>query len=298
MKTKMLGTLITLLVSSCLTFAQDYAFKVLVNKGKNEVKSGNAWEPLKVGSSLKSVDELKVAENSYLGLIHVTGKPLELKDAGKYKVIDLSARVGSGASVLNKYADFIISNNTQKKNNLTATGAVHRGLDMIKVFLPPSSSYVFNDSVSIEWDKVKAPPYTVVFSSIFGDELHKIETSQNSVTINLNAGPFSRENDITVVVFSKKDKKESDPYTLRKFSKPDKERIKGLYREIESLTVAPTALNKLIQAGFYEQNKLLADAATAYQKAIKLEPNVMAYQENYEDFLLRNALKLPKEIKK
>src|SRR6185503_19175493 len=62
--------------------AQDYAFKVLANKGANEYKSGDSWQSIKTGASLKAGDELKVSENSYIGLVHATGKPLELKQAG------------------------------------------------------------------------------------------------------------------------------------------------------------------------------------------------------------------------
>jgi hypothetical protein len=293
MKTKALSVLIALLVSS-LAFGQDYTFKVLVNKGKNEVKSGSTnWVPLKVGTSLKSVDELKVSENSYVGLIHVTGKPLELKDAKTYKVIDLSARVGTGTSVLNKYTDFILSNN-QKKTNLNATGAVHRGPDKIAVYLPVNSSYIYSDTVSIEWekDKGKNPPYEVTFTNLFGDELLKVETSENNVTVNLAGENFARENDITVKVFSKKDRKESDAYTLRKFSKADKEKVKATYNETEAFTRAKTPLNRYYRAAFFEQNKLLADAATAFQQAVKMEP---LYKEDYENFLVRTGLKiLPK----
>jgi len=292
MKTKTSSiTLVLVLLISSLS-AQDYAFKVLVNKGKNEVKSGANWEPIKVGTSLKSPDELKVAENAYVGLIHVSGKPMELKSAGKYKVIDLSAKVGSGASVLNKYTDFILSSNTQKRNNLAATGAVHRGLGNIKVYLPQASSYVYGDTVTIEWEKDKtiSAPYIVTFNDIFGEELSKIETAENSVTINLQDNAFSQQSDITVKVSSKKDKKDSDQHTLRKFSRNDKEKISASYNEVAAQTAAKTAFNRFIRAGFFEQNKLLADALTAFQQAVKLEP---AYKEDYEDFLLRNGLKVP-----
>src|SRR5262245_31834962 len=109
--------------------AQDYAFKVLANKGANEYKSGESWQAVKTGASLKPGDELKVSENAYLGLVHVSGKPLELKQAGKYEVTKLAASVNAGTSVLAKYTDFILSSNSAeaKKNRLSATGAVHRG---------------------------------------------------------------------------------------------------------------------------------------------------------------------------
>jgi hypothetical protein len=288
-------TLVTIILAGCatVTFGQDYAFKVLVNKGKNEVKSGANWEPVKVGSSLRSIDEIKVSDNAYIGLIHVSGKPLEVKSAGKYKVAELAAKIGGGASVLNKYTEFILSTNTQKKNNLNATGAVHRGAGNIAVYLRANElSYFNNDSVSIQWAKDKAgPPYVVTFTSLFGDELYKTETTTNVVTVNLNTGDFVKENDIQVQVYSKKDKKESEVYSLRRLARAEKEKIRTAFSEIAGQTAAPTALNNLVQAGFYEQNKLLVDAATAYLKAIKLEPGVQAYQDAYEDFLLRNGLK-------
>lgn len=285
---------VALLACACVTFAQDYAFKVLVNKGKNEVKTGANWEPVKVGASLKSLDELKVSENAYVGLIHATGKPYEVKSAGKYKVADLSAKVKAvtSTSVLNKYTDFILSANTQKKNNLSATGAVHRGFGNIKVFLPASSSYVYSDTVMIEWEKDKtiSAPYIVTIHNVFGEELMKKETSENSITINLQDKAFTQDNDIIVQVSSKKDKKDSDAHTLRKFSRNDREKISALYKDIAAQTSAQTGINRFLRAGFFEQNKLLADAATAFQQAIKLEP---AFKEEYENFLLRNGLRLP-----
>ncbi len=281
------------LIFSASLYAQDYAFKVLVNKGRNEIKSGTTWQPIKVGASLRSPDELRVSENAYIGLIHVSGKPLELKSAGKYKVADLSAKIGNNKSVLNKYTDFILSTNTQKQNNLHATGAVHRGAGKVTVYLPPSSSYVYGDTIMIEWEKEKdvRPPYEITFTSLFGDELYKMETSENSITVDLSNPAFSRENDISVKIFSKEDRKESELYTLRKFSSNDRQRMKASFNELAKETTAETAINYLFKAAFFEQNKLIADAVTAYKKAIALEPEVQSYKEAYRDFLLCNGLK-------
>jgi hypothetical protein len=248
---------------------------------------------VKVGASLKSLDELKVSENSYVGLIHATGKPLEVKSAGKYKVADLSAKVGGGASVLNKYTDFILSSATTKKNQLSATGAVTRGLDRVRIFLPPSSSNVYGDTVRVEWEKDKtiSAPYIVTVSTLFGEELLTVETSANSIPIYLNDKTFAKENDIMIKVSSKKDKKDSQEHTLRKFPKAEKEKITAVYKDVAAQTASKTALNSLVKAAFFEQHKLLADASTAYQQAIQLEPGVPMYQEAYDAFLLRNALK-------
>jgi hypothetical protein len=297
MKNKKLLLTATLLVTAMLAFGQqEYAFKVLVNKGKNEVKSGDSWQPVKTGSSLKSGDELRITENSYIGLIHVTGKPLEVKQAGKYMVADLAGKIKEGASVLNKYTDFILSANTQKKNTLSATGAVHRGPENIKINLPKAeAAIVYNNIVIFNWEIDKAPaPYIVSFNSMFGDELKKIETNDNSVSIDLNDVSFANEDNIIVKVTSKADaNKQSDEYTLKKLSKADKERIKNSLNEFKAVVAEPTAINKLVLAGFYESNNLFIDAITAYQEAIKLAPDVSEYKLQYNDFLLRNAIKEP-----
>jgi hypothetical protein len=297
MKTRMLICLLgVLLAFGAKAQESSYAFRVLINKGKNEVKSGGNWAPVKVGTSIGSGDEIKVNENSYMGLVHKTGKSIELKEARTYSAADLSAKIGQGTSVLNKYTDFILSNNTQKKNNLVATGAVHRGPGKIKILLPTASPVVFNSKLIINWEKtddVKGP-FIVKFNSMFGDELKKEEVNGYSLAVDLTDPSFEAEDNFLVQVISKAEpNKQSDSYTIKKLSKADKERIKVSLKDVQSATTEQTAINKLILAAFYEQNSLLIDASTAYQEAIKLAPDVTQIQDDYNDFMLRNAIKDP-----
>ncbi len=286
---------------SAVTFVQgqDYAFKVLANKGANEVKTGDTWQALKTGASLKSGDELKVSENSYVGLVHASGRPIELKQAGTVKVADLAAKMTSGSSVLNKYTDFILSSNSAeaKKNRLSATGAVHRGLEDIKVFLPENQySEIFNSTAIISWEASKSGgPYIVTLKNMFDDELNKIETPESRVQIDLNDPKLSSESAILVEVKSKSDtKSKSEQHLIKKLSPGKYESVKKSFTEISGELKEETALNKLILAGFYEENKLFIDAIVAYEQAIKLDPETPSYKEAYEEFLLRNKLKSPK----
>jgi hypothetical protein len=82
---------------------------------------------------------------------------------------------------------------------------------------------------------------------------------------------------------------------IKKLSKADKDRINVQLNEISAETKEASALNKLILAGFFEQNKLLVDATTAYLQAIQLAPDVPEYQESYNNFLLRNGIKEQKK---
>lgn len=282
-----------------LAYGQDYTFKVLANKGSNEMKSGDTWQAVKTGASLKTGDEIKITENSYLGLVHATGKPMELKQAGSYKVADLAAKVSGGTSVLNKYTDFILSSNSAeaKKNRLSATGAVHRGLEDIKVFLPENQySGIYNNIAIINWEASKSGgPYTVLLKNMFDDELMKAETPETSLQIDLNDPKFANETAILVEVKSKSDSKsKSEQHLIKKLSQADHDRIKKSLAEINGDVQEETALNKFIMAGFYEENKLFIDAITSYEQAIKMAPDVPSYREAYDEFLLRNKFKLPK----
>ncbi|HNV31083.1 MAG TPA: hypothetical protein PKJ83_18180 [Cyclobacteriaceae bacterium] len=280
-----------------LVYAQDYTFRVLANKGANEIKSGDGWQPVKTGASLKLGDELRVTENASIGLVHSSGKPLEVKKANTYKVADLASQISGGSSVLNKYTDFILSSNSAeaKKNRLSATGAVHRGLG-IKVYLPNNQyASVFNNIVYVNWDKAQKGPFTVSFLNMFDDVLLKVETPENSVSIDLNDPKFAGETAILVEIQSKSTGTKSDErYLIKKLSPGEHEKINVAYSDVMKELKDETAFNKLFLAGFYEQNKLLIDAITSYEQAMKLAPDDPTYKDYYEEFLLRNKLKVTK----
>lgn len=300
MKARNLIVILALFLASSLAFGQEYAFKVMANKGSNEVKSGDAWQPIKTGASLKSTDELKLVDNAYIGLIHASGKPLEVRQSGSYKVADLAAKVGGGSSVLNKYTDFILSSNAEsKKNKLSATGAVHRatGSYAIHVHLPDNqNSAIYNNTAVISWDTEAAGPYVITVSNMASEELTTFEVAEKAASIdlkdakykfNIPGDPFSAG--LIVQVKSKTDAKQgSKEYMIRALPSKDAEKVKESLNAIINEVTEPTAINKYYLAGFYEQNNLLIDAIAAYEEAVRLEPT---YQEYYDEFLLRHNLK-------
>ena len=284
---------------SYFVIAQDYAFKVLANKGNNEVKSGDTWQPLKTGASLKANDELKLAENAYIGLVHSTGKPLEVKQSGVHKVSVLESQITTGSSVLSKYTDFILSSNSAeaKKNRLSATGAVHRGVgeSAIKVLFPEKNQHcgIYNSNAVINWEGSEvAGPYVITLRNMFEDVLAKEETPEASFKVDLSNPKYANETAILIEVSAKSDPKiVSTQYLIKKLSPAEKEKVKNALSEITADVSEQTPLNKLILAGFYEQNNLLIDAIVAYEDAVTMAPDVPSYQEAYDEFLVRHALK-------
>jgi hypothetical protein len=300
MKNKTFSLLFVVLTSSSIAVAQDYAFKVLANKGTNEVKSGDSWTPLKTGASLQKTDEIRLADNAYIGLVHKDGKPVELKKAGNYQVSKLEEGVGKGSSVLNKYTDFILSSNSpeSKKNKLNATGAVHRAAGdaaaSIHLALPENQySGIYNTLAVINWDGSKvAGPYVVTIKNLFEEDIAKIETPETSVKLDLADSKFATLEAVLVVVSSKTDASlVSNQRLIKKLDKAKQENIKTLLNEFLGDVQEPTALNKRLLAGFYEQQGLLIDAIGAYEESVALAPDVPDFIDAYNEFLLRHALR-------
>jgi hypothetical protein len=273
---------------------QNYAFKVLANKGSNEFRSGDAWQPIKTGATLKESDEIRLVENSYLGLVSSSGKAMELKKPGLVKVSELSKELSGGSSVVQKYTDFLLSSNSAeaKKNRLSATGAVHRDISApLHLVLPENQhSAIYNSNAVISWEATKVQgPYILTLRNMFDDILDRYETSESSYKVDFSR--FAKENAIIVQVHSKNDTKEvSKQHLIKKLSASENENIRKSLDQIAPELSEPTALNKLILAGFYEENRLLIDAITAYEEAVKLAPDVPSYSEAYEEFLLRNSI--------
>ena len=280
-----------LIFTSCAVFAQAYTFKVLVSKGKTEIKSATDWQSIKVGTALKATDEVRIAENAYLGLIHENGKPLEMREAGSFKVSELVSRIGAGSSVLNKYTDFILSSDQSKKNRLSATGAVHRAIkDVIIVYLAGTDrAEVYGDKLAVQWSSEEVNgPYEVVFTTLLDDELAKFETTSNQLIVSMNEGNLKDEYEMMVKVVSKGNRgKGSKDYIIKRMRPKEREKYSKIMNELKDAIASETALSKYYMAGIYEENFLLNDALTAYQEAIKLAPDVTLYQDAYKEFLTR-----------
>ncbi|MEM9391406.1 MAG: hypothetical protein AAGA02_13085 [Bacteroidota bacterium] len=294
MKKHFILTLVILLVGGQV-FSQGYTFKVLANRGENKIKTGSETKPLKTGASLKSNDELIVSSNAYLGLVHSSGKTMELKEAGNHKVSDLAQKVSQGgSSVASKYADFVLSKMSAegKKNRLSATGAVHRGPeDPISVFLP-SISEIYGDKALIQWDSSQvANAYKVTIRNMFDDTLMEIETNENGIEVDMTDEKLAKENVLLIEVSDGNDPtRKTESKAVRRLSEDKTTQIKDQLDALMEGVEEVTALNKFILAGFFEENNLLADALTAYQEAINMAPEVDTFKEAYEEFLYRNAM--------
>lgn len=288
---------IFLFAFSAAVLGQNFAFKVLANKGNNQYRSGNgSWQALKTGASLKSNDQLKVSSQAYLGLMHASGKTLEVRDEGTYKVSVLETQVSKGDnSVITKYADFVQRKMSEEerastRNRLAATGAVERGLSDINVFLPKSADF-YGDKAWVGWEnKGEGKTYSVKVKNWFDEVILEKVTEENYVELDFNDPKLKDQRLLVVNVSLKGEDVKSPDYGVRRVAKDEVSKIEGEYSELNSGLNEDSPLDKLILAEFFEQKGVLVDAGSKYLEAIQKSPDVEYFKEAYAEFLMRNNL--------
>ncbi|WP_296618543.1 hypothetical protein [Marivirga sp.] len=296
---------VALMLGNFTANAQEYVFKVLANKGDNSVKiEGADWTTLKTGQSLNSGDELKLSEEAYLGLMHNSGKTLEVKTPGSHTVSGLAANLKSkNTSVASKYADFVMNKMSDDegsgdyRQSMGATGAVDRALASgasIKI-MALSSSEIINDEVILRWNEPKQEgdteklEYELTFSNLFDETIATETVDKTSYLLNRSEAPFKGQNFIKVKVQVKGEDLKSDDYAITIKPEEETSEIKETLAQLKSEIEGESAMDKLVMAAFYEDNDLLLDALTAYEQAIQMAPNVPVFEKAYEDFLIRNG---------
>jgi hypothetical protein len=305
MRTKLFATstlLIFFLVN--ISFGQGYVFRVLASKGSNQVKKSESGEtiPLKTGSTLMSGDELIAGSGAYIGLMHKTGKTIEVRNPGVTKITDLESKLASSqSSVANKYAQFVMNKmndegsvNTNYRQNMKATGAVERATGSSLKVLLPSSVDVLNAEAIVRWSGAEEGEnlmYIVSIKNIFDEEVYSAETDKNSIAINFDDEKLANERLVilNVQVKDNADMKSGD-YGIKRMSADDAASINESLESLKAEIAEDSPLNNLIYASFYEENNLLLDAMTQYEKAVNASPDVEDFQMLYDDFLIKNGL--------
>ena len=246
-----------------------------------------------------SGDELKVPQNAYLGLVHSSGKTIELKTADQVNVDELAASIKLKSTVASKYADFVLNklleDKSEIKDKLVVTGAVVRASEVysIKVQMPLFVE-VLRSEVLVKWEPVKEGNHTYVttLKNIFNEVIYKGETKDTEITLDLSHPRFVNERLIVFSVASKEDPNfKSEEYGIKRLSPNTFTKVKQDLDQLNKVIGDDTSLNHIMMAAYYEENNLIVNAITSFEKAIELSPDVQDFSDMYDAFLERNNLK-------
>ncbi len=288
------------ILGSPLCQAQDYLFKVLASAGNNRVKTLtlSQWEPLKIGTALQKGDVLQLEEGAYIGLVHMSGNTIELKQSGTFPVDELTTQFSTQpVGVAGKYLDFIITKMTEppSTHRLSTTGAVTRGKKgPIQLFLPPLSSFI-SARQFISWTQMKKPvTFVLEVKNIFNKVLYQVETTENRHLLDFDDPQLAAFQLVNLVVYIKgEESQKSEPCALKRLTGSDAAAYQSKLDNLHLVVDLSSSICQLTLDCFYEMNDLLVDAKTAYQMAYDLSPKVGDYKNMYQKFLARNNLTPP-----
>lgn len=299
-----LSAAMAFLLACGVAFSQGYTFKVLANKGQNQIKRNGQLLPLRTGTSLVAGDEVISKDGSYIGLMHKSGKTLEIRSKGVTKVQDLEKKVSTGnSSVASRYASYISAKMNESegggsyRTRMKATGAVERATDKALMLAAPKDVDIYSDMITLRWidSTGRANGYVVTFKNIFDEEIKSFETTESKLDVDMTDTDLSSAIDeggvIIASIKAKNDASlESKEVGIKRVSEEDKAVIDGEVAALTSEVDMDSPLANLILASYYEDKGYKLDALTQYEAAISKSPEVTDFKDLYESFLVNNKL--------
>lgn len=291
--------------------AQGYTFRVLANKGQNKVKKSgaNTAVPLKTGATLNANDQLIASEGAYIGLMHKSGKTLEVRTPGTKKVSDLEKKVSTKtSSVTNRYAQFLANKMNEKekpgyRSRLNATGAAKRALggdEVIQVLIPGEAKAI-KDNAIVSWDTpegMEENTFVVTVKNIFDEEIMKEEVVGNSINLDFTSEKMRNEEGLYIIKVSAKENMDvtsGDNIAIRKLAGEEAAEYNESFNSLKEEVGEDSPLSQVIYASYFEERGLIVDALTSIEEAIKMNPDVEDFKVLKKDIIERSGIKVYKE---
>ena len=306
MKKQTLILILTLLLG--ITSVKAYTFRVLANKGQNKVKKGDTKEiiPLLTGDILNIGDELITdKQNVYIGLIHKSGKTLEVRTSGTQTAVsELEELIeGNSVSLTTRYARFLIDkmNNRDKgdyQSYLLKEDAPERGEfeDIIHIMAPQNIAKVLGKKIIVSWDappNIKKQEFIVTVRNIFDEVVLEKKVNDNKIALDLESNTMKDGAGLYIIsVMSKTNPKiKSTRIGIKRIKDEEAKELLESLRALKNEIPEEKALNKLVYASFYAKNGLILDALTKVEELIIEHPDIEDLKFYKDDIVESSKLK-------
>ncbi|MCX6147766.1 MAG: hypothetical protein NTW25_11055 [Candidatus Kapabacteria bacterium] len=194
--------IVFLTITSILMSAEKPDFSVLAIQGDVTVKREKDadWKKINAGEKLYSKDQIKISKDAYIGLIHSTGSPMELKTSGNYTVQKLVSLATNkkGNDVTKRFTSYIVDEMSKSddkggsgyKDKMKTLGAVERAVGSSKAGIVarlPRGTYAIDNKLDFSWYKKDGVnSYNFTLKNSDGKEVFKKTVSSTNITVNLD----------------------------------------------------------------------------------------------------------------
>lgn len=294
------------LLAASVANAQEAVFKVLASNGQNVTVTGAKNANLAAGVKLYKNETITMPGKAYVGLMHRTGRTVELSAPGSYKVDELDSKIMANArnTVGKRFSNYVFGEMTKqeeqdlKKNHqqyMPLTGAVMRATGKPAAIKPliPATAALPNRPYTISWLAAKTKPvYVLTISNMYNEVVHTAQTSDTSVVVDFANVPQLANEKMCLVKVSAKDRPElvSNEHALKFLSTDQAAPVLKELGALDAEEGTETPLQALAQAIYFEQNDLNLDALSYYKKAMDMAPEVEDFRNQYLNFLVRTGL--------
>lgn len=251
----------------------DFSFKVLISKGVVQNNDGKGWSPLTSGAKVGKGSKIKVSNGSYVGLMHSSGKTLELKKGGTYVVENLEEKLKSGKTdFTSKYAAFVLSNmkGEESKERYNVTGSVSRGSETILINAPEKFKILQSQPFEISWQGDSSKQYVVEVLNLFDESFWKAEVDGVETVVDLNFLHLSYFSDYIIRVTEKGKKENTDQHVFNLVPMEEEGPITIEMVHIHSTMDRESPLEFLKYAAFFDDKGLSLYALSCLRKAESL----------------------------
>jgi hypothetical protein len=289
--------LLFLAVVSVLTFGvnaqNSYVFKVLGVSGAIKKHTAGGDVALTPGTKLNA-DESITVESGYCGLLHSTGKGLEVKKPGTYLVSDLSKGIASTAKqgkVSDRYVNYVMGQltkeeaediNANHRKYMEVTGSVERGSTVYSIkLIALKSNEILPKSYTLTWNSnVSNVEYLLEVHNLFNENVFTAKTKENSAAVDF-APLFAKHGKnllVSVKVLGRPEVK-SNEYSFKMADSSASSEL-GLSEE-------KTPVSNMVNGMICEEHNLYMDAMAFYKEAADQETTVDGYKEAYQNLVKR-----------
>lgn len=271
-----------------------YVFKVLGISGTVKKHSSNGDAGLSSGAKLMSDESIIIEGSGYCGLIHSSGKGIEVKKPGIYLVSDLAKNViaaSKQSKVSDRYVNYVMGQLTKEESedisqnyrkHMEVTGSVERASTNYRIKLTAlANNEIQPKAYTIFWtSNAKDSEYLLEVHNLFNENVFTAKTKENSAAVDF--GPLFSKHGKNLIVSVKvvgHPEIKSKEYNFK--LAPE-----SLTSEL-GLSQDKTPAAAMVNGMICEENNLFMDALAYYKEAASLEAEVPEYKNAYDNLLKR-----------